>query len=97
MHYQNLANPKWDEIQNNLLPNQKATDRPDLVARVFWLKFQELRKKILNDKLFGKVKCFVWVIEWQKVCINNIRYRTIITMIVFTARIASRSHTYYPL
>ena len=61
------ANPEWDEIKNNLLPNQKAEDRPDIVTRVFWLKFKELRNKIINGRLFGRVKCFVWVIEWQKV------------------------------
>jgi len=32
------ANPKWVEIINELLPNQSAADRPDLVARVFNLK-----------------------------------------------------------
>jgi len=61
------ANPEWDEIKNNLLPNQKTEDRPDIVTRVFWLKFKELRNKIINGRLFGRVKCFVWVIEWQKV------------------------------
>ncbi len=61
------ANPEWDEIKNNLLPNQKPEDRPDIVTRVFWLKFKELRKQIINGKQFGSVKCFVWVIEWQKV------------------------------
>ena len=25
------ANPKWREIQENLLPGQSATDRPDLL------------------------------------------------------------------
>jgi len=61
------ANPEWDEIKNNLLPGQKPEDRPDLVTRVFWLKFKELRYKIINGQLFGRVQSFVWVIEWQKV------------------------------
>jgi hypothetical protein len=65
------ANPQWKEIQNSLLPNQKSEDRPDIVSRVFWLKFKELRKKIINDRLFGKVKCMVYVIEWQKVNLLN--------------------------
>ena len=29
------CNPLWDDITSNLLPNQKVTDRPDLVVRVF--------------------------------------------------------------
>jgi len=32
------ANPKWAEITQELLPGQIAGDRPDLVARVFYLK-----------------------------------------------------------
>ena len=36
------CNPKWPEIQENLKPGQDATDRPDLIVRVFELKFQEL-------------------------------------------------------
>ena len=29
------CNPKWKEIQDNLLPGQSASDCPDLVSRVF--------------------------------------------------------------
>ena len=36
------ANPKCDEITRELLPGQQATDRPELVARVFRLKVKEL-------------------------------------------------------
>jgi len=32
------ANPKWVEIQRELLEGQQAKDRPDLVSRVFYLK-----------------------------------------------------------
>ncbi|XP_051165710.1 uncharacterized protein LOC127284357 [Leptopilina boulardi] len=32
------CNPKWKEIEENLLPNQTASDRPDIVGRVFALK-----------------------------------------------------------
>ncbi len=32
------CNPKWREIQEQLLPGQAALDRPDLVDRVFKLK-----------------------------------------------------------
>jgi hypothetical protein len=36
------ANPRWPEITDNLLRGQQATDRPDLIARVFALKVKEL-------------------------------------------------------
>jgi len=36
------TNPKWKEIQDELLPHQSAMDRPDLVARVFHLKQRDL-------------------------------------------------------
>lgn len=32
------CNPNWKEIQENLLPGQQASDRPDLCARVFHFK-----------------------------------------------------------
>ena len=32
------ANPKWKAIVDELLPEQIAVDRPDLVARVFHIK-----------------------------------------------------------
>ena len=60
------ANPKWVEITRNLLPGQTASDRFDLIERVFNLKFNQLRKQILYKDYFGKVACLVWVIEWQK-------------------------------
>lgn len=36
------TNPKWEEIEKELYPGQKAMDRSDLIARVFHLKKQEL-------------------------------------------------------
>lgn len=29
------CNPRWREILDNVLPNQSAIDRPDIVSRVF--------------------------------------------------------------
>ena len=29
------CNPKWKEIQENLMPRQTSWDRPDIVCRVF--------------------------------------------------------------
>ena len=47
------ANPKWREIQENLLPGQSATDRPDLVSRVFRAKQQQLLDDITKNGIFG--------------------------------------------
>ncbi|XP_057339407.1 uncharacterized protein LOC130676918 [Microplitis mediator] len=60
------CNPKWREISDNLLPGQSASDRPDLVARVFDLKKNALIKMIVKDNLFGEVVAYNWVIEFQK-------------------------------
>ncbi|KAL4578473.1 hypothetical protein LXL04_014596 [Taraxacum kok-saghyz] len=42
------CNPKWPEIQNELLPWQKAEDRPDVVSRVFHAKIEDLKEQLLN-------------------------------------------------
>ncbi|XP_043479916.1 uncharacterized protein LOC122509746 [Leptopilina heterotoma] len=60
------CNPQWTEIQENLLPNQTASDRPDIVARVFSSKVNHLIEIIVRQRLFGDVKSFVYVIEFQK-------------------------------
>ncbi|XP_063994425.1 uncharacterized protein LOC135171800 [Diachasmimorpha longicaudata] len=61
------CNPNWREIQENLLPAQTPSDRPDLVSRVFHRKKDELMEKtIIKDKLFGEVLEYVYVVEYQK-------------------------------
>ena len=42
------CNPQWREIRENVLQNQNAADRPDIVGRVFALKvdcYIEFQKK----------------------------------------------------
>lgn len=56
------CNPKWPDIERNLLSGQTSTDRPDLVARVFHLKLKELLKDITVKNVFGKVIAFVYTI-----------------------------------
>jgi hypothetical protein len=41
------CNTRWSEVIDNLLPNQHPGDRPEILARVFRLKF----KAILDDLL----------------------------------------------
>ncbi|XP_063991156.1 uncharacterized protein LOC135169788 [Diachasmimorpha longicaudata] len=60
------CNPNWLEIQENLLPGQTASDRPDIVSRVFHLKKEQLMEVILKEKLFGDVIAHVNVTEYQK-------------------------------
>jgi len=38
------CNPEWPEITEQLLPGQNVKDRPDLTARVFRAKLEELKK-----------------------------------------------------
>ena len=60
------CNPKWEEITENLLPGQTASDRPDLVARVFRMKLEAIKKDIFEDGVLGKTVAYVYVIEYQK-------------------------------
>ena len=60
------CNPKWDEIQSNLLPGQNSSDRPDIVARVFKLKLNELLSDICKYHVLGKPVAWIHVIEFQK-------------------------------
>ena len=60
------ANPKWEEIERELLPQQTAADRPDLVARVFNLKVRDLLDQIRHKEVFGPWLGWVWTIEYQK-------------------------------
>ena len=48
------ANPKWEEILQELLPGQSAVDQPDLVARVFHLKQRQLLHEIKHDGIFRR-------------------------------------------
>jgi hypothetical protein len=59
------CNPSWSEIQENLEPGQTASDRPDLIARVFDLKNDAMVEIVTKKKRFGNVDSYVYVIEWQ--------------------------------
>jgi len=60
------ANPHWPEIENALLPGQKVCDRPDLVSRVFHLKFKSFLADITETEIFGRTVGYVYTIEYQK-------------------------------
>ena len=59
------ANPQWLEIKNALFPGQQASDRPDLIARVFHLKVRSLLTD-LKAGVLGKYVGHVYTIEYQK-------------------------------
>jgi len=59
------CNPKWPEIQREIPRGNDTRDHPDIVARVFWLKFKSMMEDILEHKIFGEVQGYVWRIEWQ--------------------------------
>jgi len=60
------CNPQWPEIADNLLPGQQAQDRPDMVARVFRQKHKKLMELIVKEAAFGKVRAWLYSIEYQK-------------------------------
>ena len=61
------CNAIWPEIKAELWEGQTAQDRPDLVARVFKLKFNALLHELTKNKgAFGKVLAFIYIIEFQK-------------------------------
>src|SRR5580698_4045704 len=60
------CNPKWPEISDNLIEGQSSEFRPDLIARVFKLKLQELLEDICKKHVLGTPTAIVHVIEFQK-------------------------------
>ena len=60
------CNPKWPKVKNELLINQKSSDRLDLCARVFNLKLKTLLDDIVKKSILGKVVAYVYSIEFQK-------------------------------
>jgi len=47
------CNPKWTEITSNLLPQQMAHQRPDIVSRVFNQKLLAIIEEISVKNVFG--------------------------------------------
>ena len=51
---------------NGITKRQTASDRPDLLVRVFDLKRKALLDDITKRHIFDRVRSFVYVIEFQK-------------------------------
>lgn len=59
------ANPSWPEVLEALPPGQLPRDRPDIVARVFELKWKQLLREITEESVLGKAVAWIWSIEFQ--------------------------------
>ncbi|XP_023916072.1 uncharacterized protein LOC112027653 [Quercus suber] len=62
------CNTRWPEIDLFLSrkPGQKVEDRPDVVARVFKIKLDQLLNDLKHGQHFGKVIAVVYTVEYQK-------------------------------
>ena len=65
------TNPEWKEIVDNLSNNQTPKDRPDLVGRVFCMKYKLMMKMKIYGKIFGDVIGHELSIEYQKRCLPH--------------------------
>ncbi|XP_058722666.1 uncharacterized protein LOC131594520 [Vicia villosa] len=61
------CNPNWPEIQRVLGPlHLKAQDRPDIISRIFKIKFDQLLSDLTKKGVLGKVLAYMYTIEFQK-------------------------------
>ncbi|XP_058780945.1 uncharacterized protein LOC131655055 [Vicia villosa] len=61
------CNPNWPEIQRVLRPlHLKPHDRPDIISRVFKIKFDQLLTYLTKKGVLGKVLAYMYTIEFQK-------------------------------
>ncbi|XP_076062385.1 uncharacterized protein LOC143037725 [Oratosquilla oratoria] len=67
-------NPRWEELNEAIEQTDSSSasrhrsdnDRPDLVSRIFKLKVDSIMDDLTNKNIFGRVKAFLYSIEWQK-------------------------------
>ncbi|XP_074266147.1 uncharacterized protein LOC141588614 [Silene latifolia] len=62
------CNPKWEEISEFLkaIPGQWPEDRPDILARVFKIKLDELIVDLTKRAFFGETLAVIYTVEFQK-------------------------------
>ena len=65
------CNPNWQDLKVKLNECQQPQDRPDLIVRIFKLKLKELIYDITKREIFGSVKSYIYVIEFQKKGLPN--------------------------
>jgi len=81
------CNPKWPEIRRILCNlNLTPSDRPDLISRVFRIKFDQLLTDLIKNHFLGKViACKNYKESTNLLYINNSFYH-VITFICFECR-----------
>ena len=60
------ANPKWSEIQDQVPTGISPQGCPDIVDCVFHQKKKKLIKLLEKDQVFGKMRAYTYMIEFQK-------------------------------
>lgn len=76
------CNPYWPEIQEMLLPNQSAFDRPDIVCQVFKERLAALIRNIRSGKYFDDT--------------DNLGHRTRRRKIIYELRVIEYQHRGLP-
>ncbi|CAK8563248.1 unnamed protein product [Lathyrus sativus] len=66
------CNPSWSEMTLELFPFQTLQDRPDLLIRIFRSKFEQLKDDVINKRVLGKVKSYMYVTEFQKQGLSHV-------------------------
>jgi hypothetical protein len=59
------CNPYWPEISRAIPVGSHWRFHPDIVGRVFMLKFAAILQEITVSAIFGEVLAYVWRVEWQ--------------------------------
>nr|GEW36698.1 ATP-dependent DNA helicase PIF1 [Tanacetum cinerariifolium] len=73
------CNPNWPEIVENLYEGKTASDRPDLVTRVFRAKLEYLKHLIFTKHILGVVSSHIYVIEFQNQGLPHAHFLLIMT------------------
>ena len=79
------CNPCWPEITRAIPAGSHWRFHPDIVARVFMLKFKSILAEITESKIFGPVLAFVWRVEWQARGLPHIHMLLILAERLLTA------------
>jgi hypothetical protein len=83
------CNPKWQEITDNIPSYKTASDRPDIVARVFNQKKTELVQDIEKRQVLGYATARMHVIEFQKRAVAHKSHNPVQFCVYFFTRIAA--------
>ncbi|XP_033218084.1 uncharacterized protein LOC117173552 [Belonocnema kinseyi] len=66
------CNPNWAEVKDNLLHGQTASDRPDIVLRIFNANKDELINIKVKQQFIGEVQAYSYVFEHQKCGLHHV-------------------------